>query len=62
MQDYEQDTIKNEILQGLQQVDSSFFVTSFSASLDKTNRNLKIEFTAETDSGEKVSEVIDYAE
>ena len=62
MQDYEQDAIKNEILKGLLQVDSSFFITSFSASLDKTTRKLKVEFTAETDSGEKISEVIDYVE
>lgn len=61
MQDYEQDAIKNEILKGLKQVDSSFFITSFSASLDKNTRNLKVKFTAETENGDEISEVIDYA-
>ena len=60
MLDYEQDDIKSEILKGLLQVDSSFFITSFSASLDKTTRKLKVKFTAETDNGDEVSEVIDY--
>lgn len=60
MQDYEQDAVKNEILKGLKQVDSSFFITSFSTSLDKSTRKLKVKFTAETDNGEEISEVIDY--
>ena len=62
MQDYLQDTIKGEILKGLKQVDSSFFISTFSASLDKKTRKLKVEFTAETDNGEEISEVIDFAE
>ena len=61
MIDYQTDLVKSEILKGLLQVDSSFFITSFSATLDKKTRMLKVSFTAETDSGEKVSEVIDYA-
>lgn len=61
MQSYEEDVIKNEIFQGLLQVDSSFFMTSFDLSIDKQTRALKAKFEAETDKGEKISEVINYA-
>ena len=61
MQKYEDDVIKNEIFQGLLQVDSSFFMTSFDLSIDKQTRKTKIKFEAETDNGENISEVISYA-
>lgn len=61
MPTYDDEVIKNEILQGLLQVDSSFFITSFEIDVDKATRHAKIKFTAETESGEQVSEVITYA-
>lgn len=62
MQDYEQDAIKSEIYNGLLQVDNAFFISSFEASLDKSTRNLKVKFKAETGNGEEISEVIDFVE
>ena len=58
---YQSDLILSEILDGLKQVDDSFSVTSFDAIIDKETRNISVKFTAETESGEKVDEVIDYA-
>lgn len=46
--------IKNEILQGLLQVDSSFFIDSFSCEVDKETRKLKVQFTAKNDKGDTV--------
>lgn len=57
----DEEIIKKEILQGLQQVDSSFTITEFHMALDNLTRNLIITFKAQTDSGETVSEVINYA-
>lgn len=57
----DEEMIKQEILQGLRQVDSTFTITEFHTTLDKVTRNLIITFTAETSSGETVSEVIGYA-
>lgn len=61
MPNYNTDEIKNEILDGLLQVDSSFLMTSFDMNIDKKTRHAEIQFTAETDSGEEISEVITYA-
>lgn len=58
---YNEDEVKNEILEGLLQVDSSFIITSFTAEIDKKTRHAKMYFTAETDNGDKVSEVVSYA-
>ena len=57
-----EETIKNEILKGLQQVDSSFTITDFYLEFDEKTRNISGSFTATTESGETVSEVINYAE
>ena len=55
------DIIKNEILQGLLQVDSSFVITDFFSEFDSTTRKLSVSFVAQTDKGETVSEVLSYA-
>ena len=57
----DEDIIRNEILQGLLQVDSSFVITDFFSDIDKTTRKLSVSFVAQTDKGEMVSEVISYA-
>lgn len=46
------DIIKNEILQGLLQVDSSFVLDEISC--EKENRQLTVNFTAHNDDGENV--------
>jgi hypothetical protein len=60
-QGYEEDLIKSEILQGLSQVDDTFFMTSCVTDIQKDTRTAHINFTAETDSGQQISEVITYA-
>lgn len=50
----DKDVIKNEIEQGLSQVDSSFALTSFSAEFDKRSRKLDIAFQAENNDNETV--------
>lgn len=48
------DIIRNEIQQGLSQVDSSFILTSFNVNEDKINRALTVEFTAQNANGEEI--------
>lgn len=57
----DEETIKNEILQGLLQVDSSFVITEFSIIHDKSTRHLSVSFIAQKGNGETISEVINYA-
>lgn len=54
------DIIKNEILQGLLQIDESFVLDSFSCEIDKINRKLVISFTARNGDGETVAATVDY--
>ena len=53
----DEEVIKNEVFQGLLQVDSSFFMTDFSVELDAETRKLKIHFSAVNDNGEEVEGV-----
>ena len=48
----EEDIIKNEVMQGLRQVDSSFIMDSFS--FTQSGRSLSVHFTAKTESGEVI--------
>lgn len=57
----EEDVIKREILEGLQQVDETFVITDFYLEYAPENRRLICSFKATTETGEEVSEVIDYA-
>ena len=56
-----EEAIKNEILQGLKQVDETFVFTSFFVEFDPQTRKVKGSFTAVNNSGETISEVINYA-
>ena len=56
-----EDLIRNEILQGLLQVDSSFFITYFSMSFDPLTRHTKVSFKAQNADGEEVEGVKIYA-
>ena len=47
--------IKNEILQGLQQVDSSFILENFNCDFNKKNRKLNIYFKAKNFNDEEVT-------
>lgn len=47
--------IRNEILQGLQQVDSSFVLETFNCDFNSKNRKLTISFNAKNSSGNLVS-------
>lgn len=49
-----EETIKNEILQGLSQVDSSFYLTHFSFEFNKLQRKLRVEFAAQNEEGETI--------
>lgn len=51
----EDEIIRNEILQGLQQVDSSFVLDSFNCDFDRKNRKLTVSFKARNSSGEEVT-------
>ena len=53
----DEEVIKNEVFQGLLQVDSSFFMTDFSVELDAETRKLKIYFSAVNDNGEELKGV-----
>ena len=57
----DEEILKNEILQGLRQEDSSFMITSFFGEYDPKSRSLNVSFEATNDNGETVSEVISYA-
>ena len=52
-----EDVIKNEVYQGLLQVDGSFFMTGFAMELDAETRHLKISFSATNDDGDEVEGV-----
>ena len=54
------DIIKNEILNGLLQVDKTFMLKSVDMAHDRETRKLNIAFIASTASGEEVNEVIKY--
>jgi len=54
------DVIKNEIENGLLQIDRSFFITYFSVTHDKEKRNLKVSFQAKTDTGTDIQSNINY--
>lgn len=45
------DVIRNEIEEGLSQVDSSFFIINFLAEPDKSNRMLNVSFSAQNNNG-----------
>ena len=46
--------LKNEVLQGLQQVDETFAITEFSYTFDKKERRLYVSFKAQTQNGETI--------
>lgn len=49
-----EEIIKNEILQGLHQVDSSFIIEKFNCDFDRGKRKLVISFKAKTGNGEEI--------
>ena len=53
----DEEMLKNEVFQGLLQVDSSFAMTEFSAELDRNTRHIIIHFTAVNSGGEEVEGV-----
>lgn len=57
----EENIIRNEIQQGLSQVDSSFVISAFDIETDRKTRKLKISFTAYNDAGNEISGVRVYA-
>ena len=52
--------IRNEILQGLQQVDSSFVLETFNCDFNSKHRKLTISFTAKNSTGEVVEVSSEY--
>lgn len=52
--------IRNEIIQGLQQVDDSFVLETFNCDFDRKNRKLVIDFEAKNSDGETVSGSSEY--
>lgn len=55
-----EDIIKNEIVQGLLQVDESFVLDSFECKPDVINRKLYISFTARNGNGETIAAAVEY--
>lgn len=56
----DEELIKNEILEGLLQVDSTFSITDFFATYDKETRALSVSFVAQNEK-EEIKVVTDYA-
>jgi hypothetical protein len=56
-----EDIIRQEILQGLLQVDSTFIITEFSIIPLPEKRTLKVLFTAQNEAGNEVKGVKEYA-
>lgn len=54
MQDFDEDVIKNEVLDALLQVDDTFVIDTFSCEFSRNNRSLKVTFTAHNADGEEV--------
>lgn len=52
--------IKNEILQGIRQVDDTFVLESFNCDFDKKARKLKINFTARNSKGVTIEHSTEY--
>lgn len=52
--------IRNEILDGLQQVDETFKLTKFECSFDREKRKLVIDFSAVNSDGEEVETTVSY--
>ena len=55
-----EDIIKNEIYQGLLQVDDTFVINDFSCEFDRTLRKLAISFSATNGEGETIQLTVDY--
>ena len=51
----EDDVLKSVILQGLRQVDETFFLESFASKYDKRKRKLTVNVTAKTENGETIT-------
>lgn len=49
-----EEIIKNEIEEGLSQVDSSFFIDTFSCNFDENTRKLTVKFTAKNENGDTI--------
>lgn len=56
----QEEIIKNEIYQGLLQVDDTFEMTDFSCVFDKTKRKLTISFSATNSAGTTIGTTVDY--
>lgn len=56
-----EDIIKQEILQGLLQVDNTFIITEFSIIPPSENRTMKVLFAARNEEGKEVKGVKEYA-
>lgn len=54
MQDFDEDVIKNEVLDGLLQVDDTFVIDTFSCEFNKNKRSLNVAFTAHNSDGKEV--------
>ncbi len=50
----DEEIIKNEIEQGLSQIDSSFVITSFAMNFDSSTRKLSVDFQAKNSENEAV--------
>ncbi len=57
-----EETVKNEVFQGLLQVDSSFILTEFSMQTDNATRKATVTFTARNESGETAKGVKELAQ
>lgn len=57
----DEDIVRSELQQGLSQVDNSFIITFFEMDLNKLTRKLKVSFTAQNNTSEQVSGVLNYA-
>lgn len=56
----DEDVIKNEIYQGLLQVDDTFEITNFSCEFDRVKRKLIISFIATNAAGRTIDTTVDF--
>ena len=60
MNEVNEELIKSEIQDGLEQVDSTLRITDFECCFDRLNRQLKVTFTATNDKEETIKTTVLY--
>lgn len=60
MKGINEEVVKAEIQNGLEQVDSTLVITDFSCEYDRVNRHLTVNFTAKNEADETIISSVSY--